>query len=41
MKFIPNLTFLLYFSSAAAAKSISKAAKENFVGQSAIIVPRK
>lgn len=36
MKFIPNLTFLHYFLSAAQSKSISKAAKENFVSQSAI-----
>ncbi len=36
MKFIPNLTFLRYFSSAGQSKSISKAAKENFVSQSAI-----
>jgi DNA-binding transcriptional LysR family regulator len=36
MKFIPNLTFLRYFLSAAQSKSISKAAKENFVSQSAI-----
>ena len=36
MKFEPNLTFLKYFLSAAQAKSVSKAAKENFVSQSAI-----
>ena len=36
MKFVPNLTFLRYFLSAAQSKSISKAAKENFVSQSAI-----
>ena len=36
MKFEPNLTFLRYFFSAGQAKSISKAAKENFVSQSAI-----
>lgn len=36
MKFIPNLTFLRYFLSAAQSKSISKAAKENYVSQSAI-----
>jgi DNA-binding transcriptional LysR family regulator len=36
MKFVPNLTFLRYFSSAGQSKSISKAAKENFVSQSAI-----
>lgn len=36
MKFVPNLTFLLYFFSAGQAKSISVAAKENFVSQSAI-----
>ncbi len=33
---MPNITFLRYFFSAAQAKSISKAAKENFVSQSAI-----
>lgn len=36
MKPIPNLTFLRYFYSAGQSKSISKAAKENFVSQSAI-----
>lgn len=36
MKFTPNLTFLRYFFSAGQSKSISKAAKENFVSQSAI-----
>lgn len=36
MKFVPNLTFLRYFFSAGQAKSISKAAKDNFVSQSAI-----
>lgn len=36
MKFVPNITFLRYFLSAAQFKSISKAAKENFVSQSAI-----
>ena len=36
MKFVPNITFLRYFFSAGQAKSISKAAKENFVSQSAI-----
>lgn len=36
MKFVPNVTFLRYFLSAAQSKSISKAAKENFVSQSAI-----
>jgi DNA-binding transcriptional LysR family regulator len=36
MKFVPNITFLRYFSSAGQLKSISKAAKENFVSQSAI-----
>lgn len=36
MKFVPNLIFLRYFSSAGQSKSISKAAKENFVSQSAI-----
>lgn len=36
MKFIPNLTFLRYFYSAGQFKSISRAAKENFVSQSAI-----
>src|SRR5271163_2451995 len=36
MKFVPNITFLCYFFSAGQAKSISKAAKENFVSQSAI-----
>lgn len=36
MKFVPNSTFLRYFLSAAQFKSISKAAKENFVSQSAI-----
>ena len=36
MKFIPNIAFLRYFYSAGQAKSISKAAKENFVSQSAI-----
>lgn len=36
MKYIPNITFLRYFLSAAQCKSISKAAKENFVSQSAI-----
>jgi DNA-binding transcriptional LysR family regulator len=36
MKFIPNLTFLRYFLSAGQSKSISKAAKENYVSQSAI-----
>lgn len=36
MKFVPNITFLRYFFSAGQSKSISKAAKENFVSQSAI-----
>lgn len=36
MKFVPNVTFLRYFFSAGQSKSISKAAKENFVSQSAI-----
>lgn len=36
MKHIPNVTFLRYFLSAGQTKSISKAAKENFVSQSAI-----
>lgn len=36
MKFSPNLAFLRYFFSACQSKSISKAAKENFVSQSAI-----
>lgn len=36
MKFSPNITFLRYFYSAGQANSISKAAKENFVSQSAI-----
>lgn len=36
MKFSPNITFLRYFFSAGQAKSISKAAKQNFVSQSAI-----
>lgn len=36
MKFEPNITFLRYFHSAGQAKSISKAAKENYVSQSAI-----
>lgn len=36
MKFAPSVTFLRYFFSAGQAKSISKAAKENFVSQSAI-----
>lgn len=36
MRFIPNITFLRYFFSAGQTKSISKAAKENFVSQSAI-----
>ncbi|CUI17408.1 putative transcriptional regulator [Candidatus Protochlamydia naegleriophila] len=36
MKFPLSLTFLRYFFSAGQAKSISKAAKENFVSQSAI-----
>ncbi len=36
MKFAPNITFLRYFFSAGQAKSISKAAKENYVSQSAI-----
>lgn len=36
MKNTPNITFLRYFFSAAQTKSISKAAKENFVTQSAI-----
>lgn len=36
MKFIPNLTFLRYFFSAGQSKSISRAAKENFISQSAI-----
>lgn len=36
MKFLPNITFLRYFLSAGQSKSISKAAKENFVSQSAI-----
>lgn len=36
MKFSPNTTFLRYFWSAGQSKSISKAAKENFVTQSAI-----
>lgn len=35
-KFTPSLTFLRYFLSAGQSKSISKAAKENFVTQSAI-----
>lgn len=36
MKFMPNLTFLRYFFSAGQFRSISKAAKENYVSQSAI-----
>lgn len=36
MKFFPNLAFLRYFFSACQSRSISKAAKENFVSQSAI-----
>lgn len=36
MKFEPNITFLRYFFSAGQAKSISKAAKEHYVSQSAI-----
>jgi DNA-binding transcriptional LysR family regulator len=36
MKFVPNVTFLRYFFSAGQTKSISKAAKENFVSQSAV-----
>lgn len=36
MKFSPNVTFLRYFYSAGQSKSITKAAKENFVSQSAI-----
>jgi DNA-binding transcriptional LysR family regulator len=36
MKFTPNITFFRYFFSAGQLKSISKAAKENFVSQSAI-----
>lgn len=36
MKFTPNITFLRYFYSAGQANSISKAAKEHFVSQSAI-----
>lgn len=36
MKFDPNISFLRYFFSAGQAKSISKAAKESFVSQSAI-----
>jgi len=36
MKDIPNVTFLRYFLSAGQSKSISKAAQENFVSQSAI-----
>lgn len=36
MKFAPNITFLRYFYSAGQANSISKAAKEHFVSQSAI-----
>ncbi len=36
MKYTPNLTFMRYFFSAGQSKSISKAAKENFVSQSAI-----
>lgn len=36
MKIIPNITFLRYFFSAGKLQSISKAAKENFVTQSAI-----
>jgi DNA-binding transcriptional LysR family regulator len=36
MKFTPSITFLRYFFSAGQANSISKAAKENFVSQSAI-----
>lgn len=36
MKFEPNISFLRYFFSAGKAKSISQAAKENFVTQSAI-----
>jgi len=36
MKSMPNVTFLRYFFSAGQSKSISKAAKENFVSQSAI-----
>lgn len=36
MKFEPNMSFLRYFFSAGQSKSISKAAKENFVSQSAI-----
>lgn len=36
MKFLPNITFLRYFYSAGMSNNISKAAKENFVSQSAI-----
>lgn len=36
MKLPPNLNFLRYFLSACEAKSISQAAKENFVSQSAL-----
>lgn len=36
MKFMPNITFLRYFFSAGQLRSISKAAKENYVSQSAI-----
>lgn len=36
MKHIPNVTFLRYFLSAGRSKSISKAAKENHISQSAI-----
>ncbi len=36
MKPVPNITFLRYFYSAGTSKSISKAAKDNFVSQSAI-----
>lgn len=36
MKYEPNVTFLRYFLSAGQSKSISKAAKENYVSQSAI-----
>ena len=36
MQSLPNVSFLRYFFSAGQSKSISKAAKENFVSQSAI-----
>lgn len=36
MKHLPNITFLRYFYSACQYKSVSKAAQENFVSQSAI-----